>query len=116
MDDGNWVWGETKDPWGREVDDALYGTTPLKKVTDWEWHRYKVEFLAGEQVIKTVEFIGTDGPRHHDFDVEWGGMQWPQGADRYTWECIEENLDKVRNGIRITKGKYGMETTGVGWK
>lgn len=98
---------------GRGLADNLFALTPLIPVVDWVWNRYKVVFRDElEQTIFECEFVGTDGPQDRDFDVEWGGMQWPHRANTYEWELVEENIKTVR----VERARYGMVCHGDGWK
>ena len=106
--------GSGPDAWGRPESDPLYGTTPLKPVTEWVFNRYHVKFTNGEDgpVVLEREFIGIDGPNENDFDVEWGGMQWPHGATHYHWDMVEENVY-----VRRYRGPNGWyRTEGDGWR
>ena len=106
--------GSGPDQWGRDEDDPLYGTVPLKPVMEWVFNRYHVKFTNGENgpVVLERDFIGTDGPNaERDFDPQWGGMHFPHNATHFEWELIEENVPVRRHQTRM-----GVVVEGDGWQ
>lgn len=94
--------GRIKDP-----DELL---TPLIPVSEWRWHRYRVQFLDGEngKVIKTETLVDTT--RHVEYSVgeraqKIGGCKW------FTWDCMEEDVPGPPEIGRL----YGVPLSHDGW-